>query len=83
MKDKFYKGILIGAVSYPLFNFFISTLDIVSTWIENKVNLSSAKMIVAAQDLQKKEEEVSTQCIGFQYTPEEEECEECKKERKK
>ena len=84
MKDRFYKGIVIGAVSYPLFHFFISTLDICSTWIENRINLSSAKMVVEAQELQKDNEPINTQCIGFQYNPpEEEEYEEDKKEKRK
>jgi hypothetical protein len=81
MKNKIYKGILIGAIGYPIFQEFLGVLGSLSQLVQNKLDLGSAKLAKEAQDLVVPATEQETQCIGFQYNPPEEE--ECLEEGKK
>lgn len=78
--NKIFKGILIGAIGYPIFQELLGILGSASQLAQNKLDLESAKLAKQAQELMAQEEPINTQCIGFQYTPPEEECD-CEEDR--
>lgn len=79
---KIYKGILIGAIGYPIFQEFLGVLGSLSQLVQNKLDFESAKLAKEAQDLvAPATEQTETQCIGFQYNPPDEEV--CVEEGKK
>lgn len=78
---KIYKGILIGAIGYPIFQEFLGVINSLSQLVQNKLDFESAKLAKAAQDLVAPATEQETQCIGFQFNPPEEEV--CVEEGKK
>lgn len=78
---KIYKGILIGAIGYPIFQEFLGVINSLSQLAQNKLDFESAKLAKAAQDLVTPATEQEVQCIGFQYNPPEEEI--CVEESKK
>ena len=70
---KYILGVLSGMVIIPLIE---SIMEVIYSWIE-VTKLLPAKLILKGNEelteLQERQEPTSTSCIGFQYTPTDEE----------